>query len=232
MPDEPRVFEYQVESRHGDPDNQCLAVSWRYLGEPFTVTMSGPPFGIFTYAVLASQLAELCSSASERGLRLGRVRGRFRVTTADRVVRDLDGELWLTLRAGAASPEDLALLAGRMRDCPVSRNLTAARRDTRLHLETTAAAASPLPARVSPSGLPAARPELPLVARLMVEVRSDGTHTVARGGVEDTTTGERTALEVRGTTPLSLMIALARSLPQLPGLARRAARALLPGERK
>jgi hypothetical protein len=232
MSDQPRVFEYQVESRHGDPDNQILTVSCLCLGQPFTVTMSGPPFGTFTYAALASQLAELCSSASERGLRLARVRGRLRVTTADWVVQDLETELWLTLRGGAASPEDLAFLAGRMRDCPVCRNLTAARRDTRLHQEAAAAADPPLPARVAPPGLPVVQPELPLVARLMVELRSDGTHTVARGAVEDTTTGERTALEVRGTTPLSLMIALARTLPQLPGLARRAARALLPGERK
>ena len=73
--------------------------------------------------------------------------------------------------------------------------------------------------------------EPPVVARLVVEIRSDGTRTIARGAVEDVTTGERTVVEAHGTTPLALMLSLSRSLVRLPGLARRAARALLPGRR-
>ena len=72
--------------------------------------------------------------------------------------------------------------------------------------------------------------EPPVVARLVVEIRSDGSRTVARGAIEDLTTGERTTVEARGTTPLALLGSLTRSLLQVPALARRAARVLLPGK--
>jgi hypothetical protein len=74
-------------------------------------------------------------------------------------------------------------------------------------------------------------PEPPVVARLIVEIRSDGSRTIARGAVEDVTTGERTTVEARGTTPLALMLSLSQAVIGLPALARRAARALLPGKR-
>ena len=74
--------------------------------------------------------------------------------------------------------------------------------------------------------------EPPVVARLVVEIRSDGTRTIARGAVEDAQRGERVAIEARGDSPLQLAIALARSLTQLPRLtARQAVRGLL-GKRK
>jgi hypothetical protein len=79
---------------------------------------------------------------------------------------------------------------------------------------------------------PATRPEEPpVVARLVVEIRSDGSRTIARGAFEDLTTGDRTALEAHGSTPLALMVSLSRALLQMPALARRAARALLPRKR-
>lgn len=70
--------------------------------------------------------------------------------------------------------------------------------------------------------------EPPVVARLVVEIRSDGMRTIARGALEDTLRGERTALEARGDHPLQLALALARSLARLPRLtARRAVRGML-----
>jgi hypothetical protein len=69
--------------------------------------------------------------------------------------------------------------------------------------------------------------EPPVVARLVVEIRSDGSRTIARGALEDTTTGERTVLEAEGETPLALMLSLGRALSRVPSLARRAARKLL-----
>jgi len=71
--------------------------------------------------------------------------------------------------------------------------------------------------------------EPPVVARLIVEIRSDGSRTIARGAVEDSLTGERTTVEARGSTPLELIGSLTRAIFQAPALARRAARALLPG---
>lgn len=63
--------------------------------------------------------------------------------------------------------------------------------------------------------------EPPVVARLVVEIRSDGSRTIARGAVEDTATGQRTTIEARGDSPIQLAIALARSLTQLPRLTAR-----------
>ena len=70
--------------------------------------------------------------------------------------------------------------------------------------------------------------EPPVVARLVVEIRSDGSRTIARGALEDAQRGERVAIEARGDSPMQLAIALARSLTQLPRLtARSAIRGLL-----
>jgi hypothetical protein len=63
--------------------------------------------------------------------------------------------------------------------------------------------------------------ELPVVARLVVEIRSDGKRTVARGAVEDAASGERVAVEARGASPAQLAFALAKSLWQVPRLALR-----------
>jgi hypothetical protein len=73
--------------------------------------------------------------------------------------------------------------------------------------------------------------ELPVVARLVVEIRSDGTRTVARGAVEDLITGQRTAIEARASTPLAMIASLSRSLLRLPTFARQAVRALLTPRR-
>lgn len=78
--------------------------------------------------------------------------------------------------------------------------------------------------------------DLPVVARLVVEVRSDGSRTIARGGMEDLTTGQRVTIDARGDSPAQLAFALARSIFKLgTGIARRAlpygARALPRGRR-
>jgi hypothetical protein len=74
--------------------------------------------------------------------------------------------------------------------------------------------------------------EPPVVARLVVEIRSDGSRTVARGAVEDAQRGERVTVEARGDSPVQLAIALARALTQLPRLSARSAVRGLLGRRK
>jgi len=73
--------------------------------------------------------------------------------------------------------------------------------------------------------VPAAEP--PVVARLMVEIRSDGSYTVARGAMEDMATGQKVAVEATGTTPLALALSLAKSIVGTPVLAKQAFRALM-----
>jgi hypothetical protein len=84
---------------------------------------------------------------------------------------------------------------------------------------------------IEPSRPAAVQPadELPVVARLVVEIRSDGRRTIARGALEDVVQGERVAVEARGDSPLSLAMGLARSILSMPMLARATARKLLGG---
>jgi hypothetical protein len=74
--------------------------------------------------------------------------------------------------------------------------------------------------------------EPPVVARLVVEIRSDGSRTIARGALEDAQRGERVSIEARGDSPVQLAIALARALTQLPRLSARSAVRGLLGKRR
>lgn len=72
----------------------------------------------------------------------------------------------------------------------------------------------------SGQALPATVDELPVVARLIVEVRSDGSRTVARGAMEDAASDTRVAIEASGTSPLELALGLAKSILAAPWLRR------------
>ena len=77
------------------------------------------------------------------------------------------------------------------------------------------------------------QPEPPVVARMVVEIRSDGSRTIARGAVEDTATGARTTIEAHGDSPMQLAFALAKSLGTLPKLTfKSAVKGLLARRRK
>jgi hypothetical protein len=65
-------------------------------------------------------------------------------------------------------------------------------------------------------------PEPPVVARLAIEIRSDGSRTIARGALEDLERGESVAIKAEGTTPAALAVELAKSLMSLPGFLGRA----------
>ncbi len=86
----------------------------------------------------------------------------------------------------------------------------------------------------------AERGEPPVVARLVVEIRSDGTTTIARGALEDSLQGVKVGIEAHGTTPVDLAVSLARSMFKLPalrgadrrlGALRSRVKALLPGKK-
>jgi hypothetical protein len=76
-----------------------------------------------------------------------------------------------------------------------------------------------------------AKREPPVVARLIVEIRSDGSHTIARGAAEDMVTGERVRVEAEGRTPLSLALSLLKSALELPAMARTFAKGFLPAKK-
>ena len=75
--------------------------------------------------------------------------------------------------------------------------------------------------------------EPPVVARLVVEIRSDGSRTIARGALEDVATGQTAMIDASGTSPIQLAFALMKSITQLPKLsAKMAIRGLLSGRKK
>lgn len=74
--------------------------------------------------------------------------------------------------------------------------------------------------------------EPPVVARLVIEIRSDGRRTIARGAAEDAVLGEKVAVHAEGTTPLQLAVSLARTLFDVPALARTAFKAMLASRSK
>ena len=73
-----------------------------------------------------------------------------------------------------------------------------------------------------------AKREPPVVARLVVEIRSDGSHTIARGAAEDAVTGERVSVQAEGATPLALILSLLKSALELPTLAKTFTKGFLP----
>ena len=60
------------------------------------------------------------------------------------------------------------------------------------------------------------RPEPPVVAQLMIEIRSDGSHTIARGALHDLRTQESAHVHAEGQTPAQLITSLLSSLLSLP----------------
>lgn len=69
--------------------------------------------------------------------------------------------------------------------------------------------------------------DLPVVARLVVEIRSDGSRTLARGALEDVVTGERVSLEANGGSPAQLAASLAGNLLVTPFALGRYAKAVM-----
>lgn len=90
-----------------------------------------------------------------------------------------------------------------------------------------------------PPAEPAARGELqseadlpPVVARMVIEVRSDGTRTMARGALEDLVTGQNVRVDTPPLTPIELAGQLSKMLVFPTALAggalRDGVRALMP----
>jgi hypothetical protein len=72
-------------------------------------------------------------------------------------------------------------------------------------------------------GVPANYEEPPVVARMIIEIRSDGTRTIARGALEDIVSNERVKIEASGGSPMQLAASLASNLLSTPFMIGRAA---------
>ncbi len=87
-------------------------------------------------------------------------------------------------------------------------------------------------ARTQSAELQNTEPDPPVVARLMVEIRSDGSRTVARGALQDEVSGEQVSLVARGNTPLELAGQLTKALMTLPLTAGQLAKARWGGKQQ
>ena len=87
-------------------------------------------------------------------------------------------------------------------------------------------------ARTETGPLADPRPEPPVVARLMIEIRSDGSRTIARGALEDLVNDKNVALKAEGKTPAELARSLTGMLLGLPLFASQIAKSLKAQSRK
>lgn len=100
--------------------------------------------------------------------------------------------------------------------------------DARIPIRDSVAepAAGPLVAD-EPGKVPQHYDEPPVVARMIIEIRSDGTRTIARGALEDMLSDERVKIEASGGTPMQLAASLASNLLSTPFMLGRAANAVI-----
>jgi hypothetical protein len=103
---------------------------WR----PVTIGTTTAPFRAFVCTAFMCQHAYLRMNASERGLGLLEARGELWMKTEDWLVRNITSHFKLTLQSGNASEDDLTFISTRIRDCPVSRNLPNATKETTLEV--------------------------------------------------------------------------------------------------
>lgn len=131
-----RTFHLRSRARYLGDDNDQAEIAFELEGDEgwseLSLGLSTPPFRAFVCAALLCQHAYLRMNANERDLLLDRVHGELWVMTEDWVVRELRAEFRATLHEGEPTDDDVEYISSRMRDCPVSRNLPNARKQTDL----------------------------------------------------------------------------------------------------
>jgi hypothetical protein len=135
---EERIFHLRSRSEHDGDANDLVALSFELEIEgewqPVSLSMNMPPFRAFVCASLMCQHAYLRMNATERGLFIAAAAGDFWMKTRDWSVYEVTAHFALSVRSGSPTPEDLAFICARMRDCPISRNLTNAVKTTTLEV--------------------------------------------------------------------------------------------------
>lgn len=132
----------------------------------------------------------------------------------------LVSDRWNQTRATLKVARDLAREAAKRAVAAATEALNDAPEQPTNAMQTTA-----------PADLAEAPPEPPVVARLMIEIRSDGTRTIARGALQDELSGENVAIEAKGNSPLELAGQLAKTLMTAPLGLGALGKALLPNKK-
>ena len=124
-----RIFKMRIFCGYREPDNtvESQRVELFKEGEwaDFDLDTGTAGFLIFVYAVLACQQMHLRLGCKDRGLQLASAAGDIEIaTTADWTISRLRVNFSAVLNSGEASKEDVATVIQRMKNCPVSKNLT------------------------------------------------------------------------------------------------------------
>ncbi len=132
-----RTFELRLSSLHDIPENTLKKLEVQVLAdgewEPLDLNLETRGFLIFVYSVFICQHMYLHSNATELGMALDTVTGRFKLTTSeDWFVHEIHASFDVALHSGQATADDVAYIVERMKNCPVSRNLTNTAKHTQL----------------------------------------------------------------------------------------------------
>jgi organic hydroperoxide reductase OsmC/OhrA len=124
-----RIFKMRISCVYKEPDNTVESQQVELFKEggwtDFDLDTGTAGFLIFVYAVLACQQMHLRLGCKDRGLKLASAAGDIEIaTTADWIISRLRVNFSVVLNSGEASEEDVATVIQRMKNCPVSKNLT------------------------------------------------------------------------------------------------------------
>ena len=124
-----RIFKMRIFCDYKEPDNtvESQRVELFKEGEwtDFDLDTGTAGFLVFVYAVLACQQMHLRLGCKDRNLQLATAAGDIEIaTTADWIISRLRVNFSALLNSGVASDEDVATVIQRMKNCPVSKNLT------------------------------------------------------------------------------------------------------------
>ena len=124
-----RIFKMRLSCKYKEPDNTVASQQVELFkgGEwtDFDLDTGTAGFLVFVYAVLACQQMHLRLGCKDRGLKLASAAGDIEIaTTADWIISRLRVNFSAELNSGEASEEDVATIIQRMKNCPVSKNLT------------------------------------------------------------------------------------------------------------
>jgi uncharacterized OsmC-like protein len=137
-----RIFRMQMVCGYQEPDNMLASLQVKLFEDDewkaFDVNAGSPGFLVFVYAVLSCQHMHMRLGCVDRGLHLDSADGEIEiVTTEDWMITTLRVAFSALLKEGNASAEDVDVIVQRMKNCPVSRNLTfAPHSETRLEFAT------------------------------------------------------------------------------------------------
>ena len=124
-----RIFKMRISCDYKEPDNTVDSQRVELFKEgewtDFDLDTGTAGFLIFVYAVLACQQMHLRLGCKDRGLKLASAAGDIEIaTTEDWHISRLHVNFAASLKTGEPDTGDEEAIITRMKNCPVSKNLT------------------------------------------------------------------------------------------------------------